>query len=62
MQIPEPTILSAIRRAKRELAEAKDIKCVCSGFCIQYEGGCQCERGKKIRKAEAELHNLVKQI
>ncbi len=55
-------ILDEIRQAKKELTEANELKCVCSGFCLQYEGSCQCERGRKIRATEAKIHNLINKI
>lgn len=55
-------IISEIKQAKGKLAAAKEIKCICSGFYLQYEGQCDCERGKKIREAETELHNIIVKV
>ncbi len=55
-------IISEIKQAKGKLAVAKEIKCVCSGFYLQYEGQCDCERGKKIRSAEFELDHIIEKV
>jgi hypothetical protein len=55
-------LLDEIRYAKKKLVEAKQLKCVCSGFYIQYEGQCDCERGKRIRNAESDLWNIINEI
>ena len=54
--------ISEIKQAKGKLAAAKAMKCVCSGFCLQYEGSCQCERGKEIAAAERLLYNIIEKI
>ena len=41
--------LNSVIQARDNLNTTKNIQCTCSGFTIQYEGRCQCERGKQIR-------------
>ena len=54
--------LKAIKEAKKAIAEAKKIKCICSSFVIQYEGSCGCDRGIELRRAETELYNIINNI
>jgi len=51
--------LEGIRQAMRVLRDARAIQCTCSGFVIQYEGGCCCARGKAIEPAKANLERLL---
>ena len=55
-------ILEEIRIAKRDVEETKKIKCTCSGFVIQYEGGCCCKAGKSKAHAKDKLDMLVNSI
>lgn len=54
-----PSLRKQIILAKEEIERAKAIKCTCSSFVYQYEGGCQCERGRQLLKAEAKLNNII---
>ncbi len=55
-------LLCAIRDARDALYKAINKKCTCSGFVLQYEGGCQCERGKKIAACEHAMWRLIESI
>jgi hypothetical protein len=39
----------------KELEEAEKARCNCSGFVLQYEGGCQCGYKKRIENAQNEI-------
>jgi hypothetical protein len=51
-----------IKKAKKELEEARAVPCLCSGFVLQYEGSCQCDHGKAVRAAEAKLQNIINKV
>ena len=55
-------LITRIREAKKAIAQAKKIKCVCSSFVLQYEGECGCARGVALGEAEANLRNIIKDI
>jgi ribosomal protein L25 (general stress protein Ctc) len=44
-----------IKAARRELEKAQRVKCECSVFTLDYEGGCQCERATSIENAKNRL-------
>jgi hypothetical protein len=51
--------MDEIRSLRKELTLAIDNKkCVCSGFCLQYEGSCQCGSENEINRLKCELENL----
>jgi hypothetical protein len=54
--------LEGIREAMRVLRDAKAMRCICSGFVIQYEGGCCCARGRAINPAKANLERLLEAL
>lgn len=43
--------------AERDVVRAS--RCTCSGFVLQYEGGCQCGRKKRIDKLTAKIEKLL---
>ena len=47
-----------IRKAKQRLDAARGLKCICSGFAIQYEG-CGCEKAKQKAAAKTKLKELL---
>ena len=49
----------AVRDARDALREATKVRCTCSGFVIQYEGGCVCERGKARSAAKGRLTQAI---
>jgi hypothetical protein len=53
------TVIPALIEARDSLRKAKDMKCRCTGFILQYEGGCQCERGKQIKIEKAKIDLLL---
>jgi len=55
-------LLYAIRDARDALFDASNEKCTCSSFVLQYEGGCQCERGKKIAACEYAMWRMIESI
>lgn len=48
-----------VREARDALHDAMKVRCTCSGFVIQYEGGCCCESGKGKRAAEDRLRQAI---
>jgi hypothetical protein len=54
--------LEGIREAMRVLHDAKALRCTCSGFVIQYEGGCCCARGRAVEPAKANLERLLEAL
>lgn len=44
--------VGVLRATRDNLEAAHKIRCTCTGFTLQYEGGCQCERGKAINAAK----------
>lgn len=61
-QICGNCLLDEIRRAKDALNKAEQLKCICSSFTLQYDGGCECNRGEKIVEAEKRLQCLINKI
>lgn len=55
------TLLLKIKAAKQAMIDAKQIKCECSGFCLQYEGCC-CERSRAIKAAETKLSEVLDMV
>ncbi len=51
--------LAAVKAARDALREAVKVRCTCSGFVIQYEGHCCCERGKLVSAAEGKLTQAI---
>ena len=50
-------------RIARELVEkAKDAKCTCPSFVLQYEGSCQCEQDRLISTYENALKQLIDKL
>lgn len=47
--------VSLVRSFYRGLREAESKACTCSGFILQYEGSCQCERGRAVSAAMQAL-------
>ena len=54
--------LDEIRRLVKELKAAKNLSCTCSGFVIQYEGGCACGKGQKVKLIETTLMNYLENL
>jgi hypothetical protein len=48
-----------VRKAKKALTRAEAEHCTCTGFVLQYEGSCQCKRGKEIAACEERLQHLM---
>ena len=48
-----------VRASRDALREAMKMRCTCSGFVIQYEGGCVCARGKARSAAEGWLTQAI---
>ncbi len=55
-------LVVVLRKARDALSLAKQIKCTCSGFVLQYEGGCQCKAGRAVYTAREYLDNLIKKL
>jgi hypothetical protein len=51
-----------IKKAHADLDAARELPCTCTGFVLQYEGSCQCDRGRMVANAEATLYNLTREI
>jgi len=51
-----------IRAAMRALQDAKALRCICTGFVIQYEGGCCCAHGKAVKLAKDNLKQLLEAL
>lgn len=51
--------MADVTAARDALREAAKVRCTCSGFVIQYEGGCVCESGKGKRAAEDRLKQAI---
>lgn len=49
----------SVRDARNALRDARKERCTCSGFVIQYEGSCQCGRGKAVSAAESKLTQAI---
>lgn len=56
----EERILKKIIDAENALNKAKKLRCKCSGFVLQHEGTCQCNRGKMITIAQTRLIDAIK--
>ena len=54
--------ISEIIRMRSLLNDAEEEKCMCSGFVIQYEGGCQCKAGRNKKKAKKELIEFIESV
>ena len=50
-----------VREAKEALARAEAEHCTCTSFALQYEGNCQCKRGKEIAACEERLQHLMEE-
>jgi len=50
--------LRHIVEARNALQEANEVKCICSGFSLQYDG-CMCAKAKGVAKAEKELQSAI---
>jgi hypothetical protein len=48
-----------LRGLRYSLRQAEKQECTCSDFTLQYEGGCQCDRGKLIASLNDRLWNLI---
>jgi len=51
--------LHTLRRLRDQRTEAKAKPCTCSSHTIQYEGGCQCERGKRFNELNAAVEKAL---
>lgn len=54
--------LNELVRFQGMLDTAKTKVCTCSGFVIQYEGSCQCGRGKAVREAEERIRLAIQAL
>lgn len=54
--------LHNIRAARDALFAARNEKCACSGTALQYEGGCQCDRVRKIAACEHAIWRLIESL
>ena len=52
--------LDSIKSARDAIYKAREVKCVCSGFILQYEGGCQCEAGDGVKEAEDAFWVIIR--
>ena len=50
VEIDINSLTKSAESARDAMLEAKQTKCTCSGFSLQYDG-CMCERSKKLSKA-----------
>ena len=41
---------------------ASDSPCTCSGFTIQYEGGCQCDKSRKCIEAQKAFWDCIESL
>ncbi len=48
-----------LRGLRYSLRQAEKQECTCSSFVLQYEGGCQCDRGRLINSLNDRLWNLI---
>ena len=52
-------LLNNIKEARNMISEALELKCTCSGFMLQFNQGCSCERNMAICKAQDYLDKLI---
>ena len=57
--LAEREACAKVKAASEALREAAKVRCTCSGFVLQYEGGCCCESGKGKRAAEDRLKQAI---
>lgn len=55
-------LLTELKVARERLTDARKMICTCSGFVIQYEGGCQCARSRAIESAEIDVRSATEKI
>ena len=49
----------AVRMAKAALSDAIKMRCSCSSFVIQVEGGCVCEKSKILSKSKVDMQKAI---
>jgi hypothetical protein len=59
--IPQ-TLLDRLARAEKAIEEAGKIRCVCSGFYLQYEGSCSCVRSHALAASNREWVEVVREL
>ena len=53
----------SLRNARDALKHAKtSMACTCTGFVMQYETGCQCNKGRAVRMANELLQAAVEAL
>jgi hypothetical protein len=55
-------LLDKLARAELAVAEARKVRCVCSGFCLQYEGSCSCVRSQALAAANRERDSVIQEL
>ena len=55
-------LANEVKSAFNAVECAKNLECTCSGFVIQYEGGCCCEAGRAQGVASARLKAAVRAL
>lgn len=55
-------LVQEVIEAREAVRAAKSLKCTCTGFVIQYEGGCCCARGRAIHAAKVRLATAVEAL
>ena len=50
-----------LRQAWKALKAAKEERCTCTGFVIQYQG-CSCGRAKKIQELQDTVNQLTEEL
>lgn len=52
-------VIERIRNKRNALIKAKNLKCECDGFVLQYEGRCMCGRGEQITACKKALWDEI---
>lgn len=59
MTEPFTRLDSAIRRVITTHRAVKSVRCECTGFVLQYEGGCQCQSKRRAETANSDLRQAL---
>lgn len=55
--------IKEIVKARDEIKRIQETEaCRCSGFILQYEGGCTCDKGKKLGVAKRHFNELIEKL
>lgn len=60
--IEQEELIRALQKAGVAEEAATRMECICSGFTIQYQGGCQCEKREQLRLARDQKTRAVNDL